>query len=737
MKSGTIVAALFALSISANAAQLLPPRGSKVSADLLALEAEQHAALRSNGAATIEHVVIDTAAAGDPEALAEDLRSLGASKVTVFGRVVSAVLPIDAISALSRLQSLHLARPAYMAHRRGEVTSQGDAAVRADVSRPAFGIDGTGVMVGTLSDSFNCHGGAGAGIASGDLPAGTLVLEEGPCIWSALDEGRAMMEIVSDVAPGVRHAFHTAHFGQANFAQGILALAGAGADIINDDVTYLTEPFFQDGIIAQAIDLVKARGVSYFSASGNDGRQSYEAPFRPSNVFLEYWKGTAEAHDFDPGPEVDACMNYTVPQGQYIQFVYQWDQPFFSVSGPPGSASDMDIIIGPPDCDFSVANGGSTGNNLGGDPLEFFDFLDLVNDKFGMMILHHSGAAPGLMKVVVTGPGATALTFDEFGTKTGASWGHSGARGGLGVGAADYQRTPAFGIDPPRVSAYSSAGGSPILFHTAGNRLARPDVRQQPEIVAPSGGDTTFFGGTLDGVTLLPVDTDGTGFPNFAGTSAATPHAAGVAALMKDLVPSLTPDEIYTALKRTAIDMDDPSTAAFDRGVDFGTGFGLVQADRALNEVAPTPAPIPPVDRPDIPPDLRPEPAPPAIPTTPGDPIQPPMTPPPALPIVPVPPPARSDHLCIGVTATIVGTQGNDIIIGTSGHDVIHGLGGNDVIRGGGGRDTICGGPGKDGIFGEEGRDKLFGEGGADRLNGGSGRDRCTGGRGRDRAVSC
>ena len=607
---------------SAYAAWVPPPKDSRVSADLIALARQPSAALRSNAFASGD-VVIDTAASSDPQALAADLRALGAKKVTVFGRMVSAILPTASISEINMLPSLQLARRAYMVRMVGDVTSQGDADIRADVTRTAFGIDGSGVMVGTLSDSYDCLGTAADGIASRDLPAGTLILEEGPCIWSATDEGRAMMEIISDVAPGVRHAFHTAHFGQANFAQGILALVGAGATIINDDIIYLSEPFYQDGIIAQAIDLVKARGVAYFSAAGNDARQSYEAPFRASNQFFDIGFGPEEAHDFDPGPGVDTCMQYTVPQGQFVEFIYQWDQPFFSVSGAPGSASDMDIIIGTPNCDFVAS--GSLENNIGRDPLEGFQQVDLVEDTFGMMLLRASGPAPGLMKVVVTGPGSTAFRFDEFDTKTGASWGHSAARGALGVGAA------LFGGRPPRISTYSSAGGSPILFDTAGNRLATPEVREQPDITAPTGIDTTFFGGTLDGITVVPVDTDGNGFPNFGGTSAAAPHAVGVAALMKQLVPSLTPDAMYAALKRTAIDMDDPSTAGFDTGFDFGTGFGLIQADRAANAVAPDPEPIPP---PSLPPGPGTDPVPPVHPL-------PPTAPGPTSPPVPVLPPPR------------------------------------------------------------------------------------------------
>jgi len=63
---------------------------------------------------------------------------------------------------------------------------------------------------------------------------------------------------------------------------------------------------------------------------------------------------------------------------------------------------------------------------------------------------------------------------------------------------------------------------------------------------------------------------------------------------MKGLVPSLTPDATYAALKATALDMDDPSTGGFDPGFDFGTGFGLIQADAALGEVALPPPPLPP-----------------------------------------------------------------------------------------------------------------------------------------------
>src|SRR2546423_3983366 len=55
---------------------------------------------------------------------------------------------------------------------------------------------------------------------------------------------------------------------------------------------------------------------------------------------------------------------------------------------------------------------------------------------------------------------------------------------------------------------------------------------------------------------------------------------------------------------------------------------------------------------------------------------------------------------CNGLTATIVGTTGNDTLVGTAGNDVIAALAGDDTIDGAGGNDVICGGPGNHGVTG-------------------------------------
>jgi hypothetical protein len=116
---------------------------------------------------------------------------------------------------------------------------------------------------------------------------------------------------------------------------------------------YFAEPMFQDGIIAQAVDSVAAAGVSYFSSAGNNARDSYEADLTPAGSGF-----TGTLHDFDPGAGVDTCQTITLPSGTTI-FSFQWTEPYFSVSGAPGSASDLDLgfftdVVG---CDPSTFTG--------------------------------------------------------------------------------------------------------------------------------------------------------------------------------------------------------------------------------------------------------------------------------------------------------------------------------------------------------------------------------------------
>ncbi len=529
------------------------------------------------------YVTIEAVAADDTETLLRELEALGLQEGAAFGRMVSGRLPISALDEVAALDALRQARPAMAITRAGSVTSQGDAAMDADFAREEEEVRGRRVTVGVLSDSYDCLGNAADDVASGDLPPEDriTILDDSACP-EANDEGRAMMQLIRDVAPGASQAFHTAFNGQPDFAGGILELAiEAGADIIVDDVIYPAEPMFQDGIIAQAVDEVKAAGVAHFSSSGNNGRNSWETAQGFNNSGIGGVTGVR--HDFDPGPGTDILQTVRIGTGVTV-FSFQWDEPFASasLSGEPGSASDLDIFLLFQGFFFGI--GGIERNIISGDPIEVFGVRNPgppIDLQISIELV--AGPPPEIMKYVIFDPpvdtiGDPPTSFVvEYATNSSSSYGHANAAGAAGVGAAFWRRTPRFGVFPPEIENFSSAGGTPILFDLEGQRIV-PEIRAQPRVTGPDGGVTTFFGGRN---SFGETEQDGN---HFFGTSASAPHVAAVAALMLEANRRLSPDDIFEILGDTAIDMDDPVTPDFDIGFDFGTGFGFVDALEAVEE---------------------------------------------------------------------------------------------------------------------------------------------------------
>ena len=526
-------------------------------------------------------IVVDAVASDtdDANSLLADLTALGLQQGAVFGAVVSGLLPIEAIDEISTIDNLTFANPAYQpltnigsADARQPV-SQIDQAINSNVARRDFNVDGNGVTVGVISDSYNALGGATNDVQSGDLPGinnpnqfetAVDILKDDDDNNNT-DEGRAMAQLIHDVAPGANLAFHTGFNGTANFAQGIIDLADAGANVIVDDLTYHNQPMFQDGIIAQAVDRVVDRGVAYFSSAGNQANNSYENSFVSSGQIIQGFV----AHDFDPGPGVDTLQQITIPAETNLAVSLQWDSPFLSASSVSGGAtSDLNIYL--LDDTGTQVLARSTGNNIGRDAVEVLSFTNdnLFPTQFNLAITNPRGDTPNRLKYILL----NTSTINEFATNSSTVFGHHAATGAMAVGSAFYR-------NPTDLAADSSVGPTTILFDQLGNRLTTPEIRQKPEIVAPHGTNTTFFpalDNNGDGVDDSDIEQDG--FPNFFGTSAAAPHAAGVAALMLEVVPGTPPDILYEALKNSAIDMGAP-------GVDNQSGAGLIQADAAIREL--------------------------------------------------------------------------------------------------------------------------------------------------------
>jgi hypothetical protein len=547
-----------------------------------------------------DKVVVDITVKEDMATARAELQKMGATITASYGRMISAIIPIAALPQLESASSIRFARPAYKPMHVGRmpltmpgghvaeppgggkimpVISQGDTAQLSYLARKKYKDDGKGVKVGILSDSYNNLGTAAVGVAGGELPGPAnpfkykrpvQVLED--LDSGGTDEGRAMLEIVHAVAPGAELAFHTADNGQADFAQGIVQLANNGCGVIADDVFYYAEPFFQDGIIAQAVDQANGQGVAYFSAAGNQSVNSYESAYRPTPI-EPLGAGVGTAHNFSgPGDPPRYFQPVYIPSGGVLISSFQWDESSFSASGV-GCNSDLDIYL--LDNNGNVVAAGNSDNLLSGDPIEVFGYLNTTSSvTFYLVIVKFAGPDPGRLKYILYNDAQFYLTNPAIpGILAPTLVGHAKADGAIATGAAYYLQTPPYGVNPPVVEGFSSEGGVANYYDIHGNRIP-PLIRKRPDIVAPDGVRTSFF------------DPFGQGHI-FFGTSAAVPHAAGAAALMIDAqrLGTITPSQIRGILSAHTWDMDDPTTPGFDKGYDFATGYGLIKVVDAVGEV--------------------------------------------------------------------------------------------------------------------------------------------------------
>src|SRR5215469_2185604 len=570
-------------------------------------------------------VAVDAITRGDPRQLEAALLALGMQRVAVYGNDVGGYLPVEQISAAAARAEVLSLRAAMSRTRAAPVTSEGDFAQGSAALRSAHGVSGAGITVGVLSDSFDCYayyaangflpggleGYAQNGFtaaaeqdkADGALPATVNVLQEANCAEYGQplqlpfsDEGRALLQVVHDVAPGASLAFYSASTTEAGMATGITQLAAAGARVEADDVGFFDEPFFQDGLITQAIDTVTAQGVAYFTAAGNNSDLSYENTQPSFPLRASSGPNSGELLlNFDPsGASTTTSLPISIASllnGEFVALVVEWDQPYATsgqVGSGGGAANQIDVCVNAPSGSDVILNFDGNAatcsgpNALGTDPVQVLIIANPANsgiastpaESINLQIGLVSGTPPGRIKVVVEDDGAGS-SIDAFQTNSPTIQGHSNAASAGTVAAALFENTPRCGVSPATPEWYSSTGGEPVLFDANGNPQTAV-TRQKPDFTGPDGVNTTFFGwaqGVPNNSSVSECRVN-TAYPSFFGTSAATPHAAGVAALMLQYNPTLTPAQIFTFLRNTASPMGTVP--------DFQSGYGFIQADAAF-----------------------------------------------------------------------------------------------------------------------------------------------------------
>jgi Subtilase family len=483
----------------------------------------------------------------------------------------------------------------------GSVLSEGLAQLQVDDARGAFDLRGRGITIGVLSDSYDtadeaANGGpiathAAEDVASNDLPGPASscadqqlpvgVLAEGDA--EGADEGRAMLQIIHDLAPHVQLAFATAFKSEGSFAQNIERLArpvsagGAGADVIVDDVAWFEEPFFQDGPVAAAINKVTAEGVTYLTATGNDnlvdssGRDiaSWETSgFRdssgcPTAIFFSGFNGK-HCLDFDPSGEVDDTFGITVEAGETLTINLQWAEPWYGVE------TDLDAFLlsgaGTVLAESVEGNSGPKGTQR---PVEIVQWTNSAGSArtVQLAINRFSGGDPRLKFILMqNGGGVSAIEYpvssDEDVVGPSIS-GHAGAPSAISVAAVPFNNSG-------KAERYSSRGPvvhlfAPVQGTTPAAEFLSAETIAKPDIAATDCGATTFFA-SLSASTW-----------RFCGTSAAAPHAAAVAALLRQAKPAQPATSYREALSETALPVGAFGPTA--------VGSGLVDASAALGSL--------------------------------------------------------------------------------------------------------------------------------------------------------
>src|SRR6266571_4098717 len=428
-----------------------------------------------------------------------------------------------------------------------KVDDNSDMAINADVARATFGVDGTGLKVGILSDSFNVLGGYSADVANENLPNNVTVLAEGPA--GSTDEGRSMAELVFKDAPGAQLYFATALNDQTTFANNIAALQAAGCNIILDDFTYFAEPYYQLGDpVENAIANFVAAGGTYVTVAANDGNGFYESAFNPISFNLP-GVGVRTVHDFGGGNPYEQVT--LANDGGVTNFWMQWAQPFKSIGGGSGSNDSLSFYVFGQNHNFlfKVDN-----DQVGNDPVQGMFMNDLNGAVRYVAVADDFGPVPSQFKMVVFANGnGTVLDGPGNGGGSGTITGHNEDPNAITVAAVDYTKTPNFGTNPPVVEDFSGIGPGELLFDKNGNLLPSPVFLEKPDIAGPDGSATD---------PLNP----------FFGTSAAAPNIGAVAALVMQENRALTSRDIENLLEDSAIVMANP----------LASGAGLVQADKAV-----------------------------------------------------------------------------------------------------------------------------------------------------------
>jgi len=443
---------------------------------------------------------------------------------------------LETLASLEVVRTIRTVMPPLV--RTGSVTTEGDTIHRTSDVRATYSQNGSGVKVGIISDGVDSRATAQA---TNDLPpdgSGLTVLNN----TQGGDEGTAMLEIVHDMVPGADLYFHDCGANTVAFSNAIDALVAAGCDVICDDIGWITQPFFEDGIIASHLTSVLASNdIIYASSAGNAGQRHYQG---------DYYNDGYDFHDFSRNATSNDYLYVNIPNNGEVTVVLQWNDKFGS------SGNDYDLYLFDTS-DWSVLDSSTYIQDGDDDPLEAFSYTNTggsaITAEIDVKNYHGAAETKTLEVFIYTSNGASVYTNNI--DPVDSIFGHAAVPDAIAAGAIAASDPGNDDIEP-----FSSQGPVTISYPS-------PVSRAKPDLCG------------IDGVTV----TGAGGFPvPFYGTSAAAPHIAAIAAQLWGAFPAKTGDEIRAMLYSSAVDLGSA-------GYDNVFGYGRADALDAFVAIVPQP----------------------------------------------------------------------------------------------------------------------------------------------------
>jgi uncharacterized repeat protein (TIGR01451 family) len=444
----------------------------------------------------------------DIASLVQAITRLGGEIGTVASDRVSALTPIpvlDAITSLPEVVYVRLPLPMMQA----ETVSEGVPVIGADDWHEA-GIDGAGVVVAVIDNGFLNWSSLQS---SGDLPPDNRLVRKNYKSTAFEDDGRhgsAVAEIVYDVAPGVDKMILYAFDDDADIEAIVTDMIAEGVKVAATSIGWVNSgPYDGTGYLDDQINRARNQGDIFWAiAMGNAARRHYEATFTPYT--------SPQYHQFASGTNINQIGSQSA--GGTSMCVYlSWDEW-------PSATSNYDLLMV-----YKIGSYWYLYYEFADDqsqPVEGGCLNILTSTYYGIVIEKQSGSARYLELYSVN---------DDYQYKVAGSslLIPADADGAVAVGAFNY-------TTPGTIESFSSRGprNAPGGGPWTGSC---PNPNCRPDFAAPDGVSTVSYGPQ--------------GFP---GTSAAAPHVAGAAALVKQAYSSYTTAQIVSFLEGRAIDQGDP-----------------------------------------------------------------------------------------------------------------------------------------------------------------------------------